>query len=329
MPSEHNQALMNTHVLQLISYKLNIAYKYLRIINEGYQNIIIENVQDSTFIRVSHMKRRDKKQLAAEVEWLHYLLELGVNVNIPVEFESSKFVEEVEVNQEQYFLIQFKKVMGTTIDVSNTDVWTNHFFKQWGEVTGRLHKASQYYNTESKRLTRFKWNEESLTLFYQLQKQDRTVAEKYLKLRNHINELKKDNQVYGMIHNDNHHGNVIISDSGPCLIDTDDCCYSWYVKDMAVALYHVNWHGKTVYPNWTDLDNDFLFCFLEGYNRHKNVSTTMLIHELPLFLREREYFLFYLFSKIWDLNKMECWQKETLNRLRENCINELDPIKSL
>jgi Ser/Thr protein kinase RdoA (MazF antagonist) len=66
---------------------------------------------------------------------------------------------------------------------------------------------------------------------------ERTLLEKAReRLHAALAGLPRDPEVFGMIHADLHHGNLLIDAGALTVIDFDDAAFGWYLYDLAVAL---------------------------------------------------------------------------------------------
>jgi amicoumacin kinase len=308
-----------------IARKLGLEKYQLKKLKGGLQNHILENSRDQTVLRISSVKRRTKEELLAEQNWLDKLVAVGVRINAPMLFADGIRIVEVCLDQEPFLISQFKKIPGEEINPSNPSHWNEKIFEEWGSMTGMLHQiGSSLQLSENCQMAIVRKSQDEL--YGNLLKQDKHIAEQYRRLLSEIMKLSRDDSCFGLIHNDLHHGNLLYSNGEIHLIDSDDFGYSWFAEDIAAALYHVNWHGKSVHPDWKELHKDFLEAFAKGYNRTSFLSKE-IIEAIPLFLRKREFFLYNLFLQVWDLHHLEEWQSYTLNQLEANLRNETIPIQ--
>lgn len=84
------------------------------------------------------------------------------------------------------------------------------------------------------------------------------------------------------------------------------------------------WTGLSFNPGRTTLPADFLENFLKGYSEENNLKE-QIIDQIPMFLKLREIFLYWLFHQRWDLSNLEDWQEYTLVQLRKNIENDIIP----
>lgn len=58
-------------------------------------------------------------------------------------------------------------------------------------------------------------------------------------IMDHPLALPRDPVGYGLIHQDTHTGNLFLAKDGQMtLFDLNDCCYGWYIYDIALVLFY-------------------------------------------------------------------------------------------
>ncbi len=107
-----------------------------------------------------------------------------------------------------------------------------------------------------------------------------------------IENLPKDKDSYGLIHNDSHPGNFLIDGEHIHLIDFDGCMYSWYVFDIGNALYLVLWLGRNNDAG-KYFTNEIMEHFLKGY-LSVNPMSDFWLSKIPLFMMACKIALFSL-----------------------------------
>ena len=102
-----------------------------------------------------------------------------------------------------------------------------------------------------------------------------------------LHALPQGTDAYGLIHNDFNDGNFTVDyDNGDLTVfDFDDCCYFWFVYDLACA-----WEGgigRTMFRPLAErraFMDRYMEQVLTGYTRENTLSEVWLAR-LPLFLR--------------------------------------------
>ena len=132
-----------------------------------------------------------------------------------------------------------------------------------------------------------------------------------------LSAFERKESTFGLIHNDFHQGNLIITKDGTITtIDFDDCAYNWYAQDIAVAFYHAYWQHSSYNGNNKAFPHTFMNHFFKGY-QVENFLHEDIVEQIPIFLKLREIFLYQLFDRTWDKNNLEEWQKYTFLDLEE------------
>jgi Ser/Thr protein kinase RdoA (MazF antagonist) len=117
----------------------------------------------------------------------------------------------------------------------------------------------------------------------------------------YLERLPQAHTDYGLIHQDAHFGNLFLDGEGRItLFDFDDCCYSWYVNDIAIVLFY----AVLDQPDQQVFTQDFLFHFLQGYRREVDISASWL-KEIPHFLKLREIDLYAAIHRSFDLDNID------------------------
>ena len=99
--------------------------------------------------------------------------------------------------------------------------------------------------------------------------------------------------------------------------DFDDCEYSWFASDVAIALYYAaGFDGPTVLAPWTDMDqrsfcSHFLKDFMAGYRTENRLDPGWL-RQIPGFMRLRALIMYVLARKHLDLTSLTESERATL-----------------
>lgn len=115
----------------------------MRFIAQVQNYIFGYNRGDQEFIlRLTPDLHRDSEQVMAEIEWVDYLVARGVPAAAPVPAVDGSLCQRVQIDGINYTAVAFEKVGG---DIGNRRYWTPAVFKEWGCVTGRMHRESVSY----------------------------------------------------------------------------------------------------------------------------------------------------------------------------------------
>ncbi|WP_077362146.1 phosphotransferase enzyme family protein [Fictibacillus arsenicus] len=293
----------------------------LTAISEGFQNVVYSFTRNhhEYVMRVTSKDKRTAQMLNEEISWIQFLKKSGITVSIAVSSKNNQFVEELH----DFYVTVFKKAPGGPVLVQNRDQWNPHFFQRWGKLLGEVHKAGKRYSAEKDITGRGRphWSSDhphNHDLFKILPSE--FIREKYVKLIERIKGFSMGDQYFGLIHNDFHQGNFFVDKDEIILFDFDDCAYFYFAYDISTAFYHAYWQHTSFNSTEDDFAVEFLTHFLNGY-AESNVLTNEIINQLPDFLKLRELFLYVLFLKVWNIDKLQDWQEHTINNLKTNIEN--------
>jgi Ser/Thr protein kinase RdoA (MazF antagonist) len=147
-----------------------------------------------------------------------------------------------------------------------------------------------------------------------------SIAEKYNQLLMQLARFPLTPDLFGLIHNDFHQGNIFVDEGRLTVFDFDDCAYHWFAYDLAAAFYHAYWQASSFTPVNTQFSSVFWEHFLRGYHQEHTLNKE-LIQQIPIFLKIREIFLYTLFWEKWDLENLLDWQNYTLTNLKNNIVS--------
>ncbi|SES22674.1 phosphotransferase enzyme family protein [Psychrobacillus sp. OK032] len=276
----------------------------------GFHNDVYYMEKKGKIVRVSNA-RKTKEMVLQEIEWMNFLYKHAVAVPKP----------EMHLEEENSRVITyFEFVKGDVMDVTNALHWNEKVFEQWGKTLGRMHVLSKRFQVEE--IHRPVWTVENTDVFGIRASLSSLLRDRYDRLMQSLSAFYSMESTFGMIHNDFHQGNLIITNEGIITtIDFDDCAFNWYAQDIAVAFYHAYWQHSSYNGNSKAFSQIFMNHFLSGYQT-ENLLHKDVIRQIPIFLKIREIYLYQLFTQKWDKNNLEEWQEYTLVDLEEKISNK-------
>jgi Ser/Thr protein kinase RdoA (MazF antagonist) len=161
-----------------------------------------------------------------------------------------------------------------------------------GQLAGKMHAVSAEYTPTREGASRPLWSDAPwfASPADVIHPSMLGVIEMCHRLREAIDRLPARDR--GLVHDDLHGGNVVITGGGPAAIDFECSHYSRLVSEIGSALYF--WLWKTPDSDAQDLTRRataFLRAFMRGYRREHDLSERWL-EALPLFLKARELSIF-------------------------------------
>lgn len=271
----------------------------------GFQNDVFYLEEKEKVVRVSNA-RKTKEMILQEIEWMNFLYEHGVAIPKP----------EMDLEKEEGRIrAYFEFIEGDLMDVTNVFHWKEEMFEQWGRTLGSMHALSKKYR--AKEVYRPVWTVENPDVFDIRSNLSPWLKVNYDELMQSLNIYEITSDTFGLIHNDFHQGNLIVTEEGIITtIDFDDCAFNWFAQDIAVAFYHAYWQHSSYNDDTNTFPEIFMHYFFKGY-RTENLLHEDTIKQIPIFLKLREIFLYQLFIRKWDRDNLEEWQQYILHGLEE------------
>jgi amicoumacin kinase len=207
----------------------------------GFESYVFEYEKQGKphILKITHSSRRTVEYLEGELEWLHYLGDNGMNVCRSVLSDARRYIEKIPWEDEYFLATAYEKAQGKPLQRED---WNDDTFRKWGRYVGRMHALTKSYRVSDPAYKRLEWHEEDqLDLRKYVPADQSLVFERMDAILARISKLPKDNDSYGLIHTDLHHGNFYLHEGRIFAFDFDDACYDWFIRDIANILYNVLW----------------------------------------------------------------------------------------
>lgn len=268
---------------------------------EAFESFIFEFERgtDAYILRLSHSLRRSAALIQGEVDWINYLANGGVSVARAVRSARGELVSSIADGQGGYFLATaFVKAQGQP----PWDLWTPALYRSYGHLLGSMHHLAQHYQPAEPAWRRPAWDDDIMEFVERYLPAGEAVAKQiYRAVCDHLRTLPRDAASYGLIHQDAHGNNFFVDQAGVItLFDFDECAYSWYANDIAIALFYKvleTEHGQA-------FTGEFMTHFLRGYGQVQRLDPRWL-HEIPHFLKAREIELYAVAYRDFDVGNIE------------------------
>ena len=289
-------------ILREILSRYAIEPKNLSVL-DGFESFIYQFSRGSVqyILRVAHTDRRSQQMIAAEIAWINYLAAGGTRVATAVHSENGHLVECIDDGVGGFFLATaFVKVLGHSPSQLNC---SPQLYQNYGSLLGKIHALSKRYHPVNIHQRRPDWDDRHFITEVKdhLPKSQMLIVTKYAQQVLYLQQLHKCADSYGLIHNDAHAGNMIIDAGGKInLFDFDDCCYSWFMDDIAIVLFYMSM-GE-------DDKSTFCYQFLGHFMRGYNSENTLEGHwfkEMPHFLKLREIDLYSIIHRSFDVQNLQ------------------------
>ena len=289
-------------MIELNSYDLDAVSGHEGGRNEIY--ICTLGGEKKYVLRISATGDRTEEDYLAETEFVHYLAESGAPVADVIPSKYGRFVESIskendgaaeesdtaEGGAETIFVSLFEYAKGMLLCDNGyryrEGAPLTEYFYNTGKALGAIHRLAKEYTPKHRRADYFdKFNMDYI---------GQLIPEEYAELKAAIadrirpfRELPQTADNYGLVHFDFCDGNyhVDMSNGDVTVFDFDNCCYCWYVFDLA----HLWTHGVGWFQHESDVNRrkegmDWYFSYiLDGYRSETPVSEEEL-SKLPLYI---------------------------------------------
>lgn len=260
---------------------------------EGCANLVYHYERDGRqqVLRISYRPDRPVELIQAELHFVNYLAERGVRLSKPVPSENGNLLEVIPAAGIPFIAVSFVKGRGMRVPDNDyryrEGVPIREYFQNWGQVLGQMHRLAKSYRPLSDTVRRPEWHTWECFTGFPAGERLPVIQQKYEALLAELHALPKDVDSYGLIHFDFNDGNFTVDyDNGDITVfDFDDCCYFWFMYDLACA-----WEGGIGRAMFRPLDERKAFMdrymdqVLEGYGRENSLGDDWLAR-MPLFLR--------------------------------------------
>lgn len=258
------------------------------------------------------------EETAAILEWMGHLSEHGAPVPRPLRSEVGAYLELLEDGSGISIATVCEKAAGVLGEELPEDAWSDALIEELGRVTGRMHAIARTYAPADGSLRRPAWDEigNCFNSTGLLDDSQATVRARLAEVVDRVNALPRSDDGYGLIHADLHGGNFFVDVEGGnvTVFDFDDCCYGWYVMDVAMALFDT----LVVYPRSDERASalGFMRTYLRGYEREHHLSD-FWIERIPDFLKLLEIGAYSQVYRQYDPNDTESWVGKFMPNRRE------------
>lgn len=294
------------------TWSLSQKFRFIRKV----ENWIYKDEEKALFIRVTEPSHRSKLQLEAELNWMFYLQQKGIQLVHPLPSPKGHLVEKFSDDHEEFYVSVFEEAAGQPL-IGKEDFTPNRL-KNWGKLIGSLHSAAANYQKPSNIESRPDWETER-TFFYN---QDIFISANplynhYQKFLTWLYSLPQTKQNFGLIHADIHQGNFFVDENDQfTLFDFDDCHNNWFVYDIATPLFGLSMSmRKSCPPEEIAQMHEYL---LEGY-QEKGCLTEEDLGLLPHFILFRHFSIYSFAQKNLENNTLSDNTKDWMHMAIKYC----------
>jgi Ser/Thr protein kinase RdoA (MazF antagonist) len=281
--------------LELIGDSANYVYSFIEFGKTRY-------------LRLISSYDRTKGQIEAELEFIFHLRQGGVSVALAVASVHGRFVEELSSGSDLLFACVFEQAEGERFRYDAAAKSNKEHFRLRGRTLGQIHALSKTYIPSGK-FRRFAWDGDNLLLEVEkfLPKSEKIVWREYDALKERLRHCPQSKETYGLIHGDFGETNYRYQNSRLTIFDFDDCCYHWFVYDLALTIYPHGWRKEGL---------QLLDWMLEGYS--ENMPLNVSLAEVTMFCQWRLVYMFLVYARKWGFERLSPQQSEWFAQKREN-----------
>jgi Ser/Thr protein kinase RdoA (MazF antagonist) len=309
------------NILHQAMARFGIAKENIRLL-DGFESFMYEFEKESReyILRIGHSRRRSTALIQGEVDWINYLAAGGAGVSPAILSDNGALVEAIDDGQgDQFLATAFVKAKGGS---AWPDKWNETLFERYGRLIGKMHALSKDYQLSDPAWKRPQWDDPiMLNLDEWLPPTESIALDRFETLLKHLHTLPKDQETYGLIHQDAHGGNFFVDDDyNITLFDFDDCAYSWYANDIAIVLFY----AVTNVENPDEFGRFFWSHFWRGYGQENQLDSRWL-PEIPHFLKLREIDLYAVIHRSYDVPSLKphSWEAGYMNGRKERIENNV------
>jgi Ser/Thr protein kinase RdoA (MazF antagonist) len=302
---------MSSVVLEIATRRYGIAQSDLKSLSGGHVSDVHEFARDGLelVLRITPPNQEiDLPSTNAILSWMDYLARHGAAVTRPMPSRDGNLIEMIPVDSDYYLCVVYEKAQGVLAETISNEQWNGQLFESLGQAIGRLHALARSYKPVDASLTRPAWDQIS-NCFNPgggLDPSQAAILERKTEIMQLIQALPRHTEDYGLIHADLHLGNFMVdlTDNTVTILDFDDCCYGWYVMDIAMILFDM----LVVYPvvDKASFAGQILADCLKGYREEMELSTFSL-ENLPHFLKLLEIGVYTQVYRSYSAGQADAW----------------------
>lgn len=187
-------------------------------------------------LRLTDPDYRSWEENEAELRFVRHLAASGVQVAQPILSINNAWVEEVKHGDTILLASAFTVAPGERI-ASDSPLWGESFFRDWGQAIGKIHQAAKTFPRKEAE-GRWLWHDE---VFFReahrlIPAHDVESLQELEVVCKHLDELPNNAELFGMTHADFGPQNFHVSSIyGITAFDFGNCCRHWFISDLAIA----------------------------------------------------------------------------------------------
>lgn len=270
------------------------------IIHLGNQGNSVFSFQNSVgnlqILRFTDNDFRSFDELVAEMNFVHHLKSLGVGVAEAIPTSDGVFAFWAQCSSGNLICSSIAYAPGHDVQEGSPN-WGIKVFEEWGRNLGLIHKGATTYVPRAGEPKRWSWESEILIEQAEglIPKEDSKSREEFREVISNCKSLPKSPNDFGLIHADHTPQNFRYDPETDRItaFDFGNCCYHWYVADLAVSLSTVRRKKNR---------DEIRAGFLEGYSLVRDLPSN-LEDLIDLFIRLRVVYVYLSRLHLWSKNR--------------------------
>ena len=245
-------------------------------------------------LRFTDPNFRSRRDVEAEIAFVNFLRGRGVAVAEALANRDGLFTLSHSCKTGELICSSIAYAPGIEVQRESSH-WNNKLFREWGRNLAQIHNGAADYKPGPKEALRWQWNKEILLEKNFIPEEDEKSAEELAEVLHVMRAFPKDGLNYGLIHADHAPQNFRYQEESGKITSFDfgNCCYHWYLADLAISLSTVRRA-----PNREEIRE----ALLAGYSEYRSLPTDYEAH-LDYFIRLRVVYVYLSRLYLWSKNR--------------------------
>jgi len=229
-------------------------------------------------LRVTHSSQGSEENTQAELDWVSFLAENGVPVASPVVSSSGRLTEVLTAGDSYFVAAVFERAEGELVDPADPQHGNPELIRSLGRLMGRMHAVTKRYDPRHLPRKRPLWDEADIILHASryVPRSEAQLLDDLARAMQRVGRLSRDGDGYGLVHWDLNFTNFLVKDGQITLFDCADCCYGWFIGDIAAAMLF--YQPAYFQEDWEPRAEAFFQSFMLGYDEENELSAFWFEH---------------------------------------------------
>jgi amicoumacin kinase len=266
---------------------------------------LFESKGKKKVLKILSFEEEKKQSLEAfeeRIRFAHFLGESGVRIAFPKALNSSELYSKITEGKYIFVAYVMDYIEGK---MPETIMLTTEFVRSWGKLIGRTHKLTKQYPIwKNLNSNRFEFGYQDEIDFFQNWCKEDSVKTAWIDMKKIMDDMPKDRDCYGVIHNDNHQRNIIAREKDITLIDIDCITGQFFLQDITVPAQGIMFDlTGGMYKPVDDIEplKKYFDYFINGYEQECHLDSIWL-EKITTFINYRRLLLFTVMQDYLNTN---------------------------